>query len=369
MRILRYRGNSDYILLSIIIILIIFGLIFLASVSSPLGKNEFNDSYYYLKRQILYGFLPGLIGFIITYLFFSEKYKKFALFFLILNIFLLVLVKFSPLGVKAGGASRWLTIGPITFQPSEILKITYILYIAAWLSNIRAKRTTDITYGFLPFLFISGIMGFLLYIQPSTTIIIILLSTGFILYLISGIRFKYIFLTILICGLIFSISIFFDQGYRLQRIKSFWNNNLDIYGSGYHSYQAMITIGSGGWFGFGFGKSTTKTTTLPESLSDSIFAVIAQELGFVGSGLLIFLLSALVFRLFYLALKAKDKFRQLVLVGFGLIIGIQSIIHISVLIGFFPITGIPLPFISYGGTSLAVFMTMTGIALNISRKY
>lgn len=369
MSFLKYRGNSDYILLSIIVTIIVFGMIFLTSVSSSLGKNKFNDSYYYLKRQILYGFLPGLLGFILAYLFFSEKYKKFALLFLILNIFLLVLVKFSPLGVKAGGASRWLSIGPLTFQPSEILKITYILYVAAWLSNIRAKRTSDITYGLFPFLVISGIMGFLLYIQPSTTIVFILLFTGLILYLISGIRLKYIFLTILICGLIFYISIFFDQGYRLQRIKSLWNGDFDIYGPGYHRYQALVTIGSGGWFGFGFGKSTTKNTTLPESLSDSIFAVIAQELGFVGSGLLIFLLSALVFRLFYLALKIKDKFRQLILVGFGLIIGIQSIIHISVLVGFLPMTGIPLPFISYGGTSLAVFITMSGIALNISRKY
>jgi cell division protein FtsW len=363
------RGQPDYYLFGLIFILTIFGLIILNSASSSLAQQKFGDSYYYFKRQILYGFLPGILGFLFTYFFSYKNYKKIALILLLLNIILLILVKFSPLGLSLGGSSRWLKIGPISFQPSEFLKITYILYIAAWLSNVRAARTSNIEKGFLPFILISGLIAFLLYIQPATSIIIIILGSGFVLYFIGGAKLKYIFLGIFLGIIGLGILLLFHtDSYRFNRIYSFLNPNADIYGSAYHGNQALITIGSGGILGFGFGKSTTKVKILPEPLGDSIFAVAAQELGFIGAASLVIILALLIFRLFWLAIKHKDRFGQLILCGFGLIIAIQSIIHIAVLVGLFPVTGIPLPFVSYGGTSLAVFMTMSGIALNISKN-
>ena len=360
--------EPDYFLFAISFILIVAGLIILASASSSLGQSKFNDSYYFLKRQILYGFLPGILGFFIAYFFPYQKYKKLALYFLLLNIILLILVKFSPLGFAAGGSARWLRLGPITFQPSELLKITYIMYIAAWLSNAKINRTGDINKGFIPFLTVSGIIALLLYIQPATSIIFILILSGIILYLIGGVRLKYFLGFILFGVALLSLGLLIDGGYRFKRITAFLDPSKDIYGSAYHLNQALITVGSGGWTGLGFGQSTTKAKTLPEPLGDSIFAVMAQELGFIGSLILIVLLFCLILRLFLLSFRAKDKFGQLILIGFGLIIGIQSIIHISVLIGLFPPTGIPLPFVSYGGTALAVFMTMMGIALNVSKR-
>ncbi len=366
-KLFKAAGSPDNFFLSLVIILTILGLVILASASFNLAKQKFDDSFFYLKRQILYGLLPGILGFLIAYFFPYEKYKKLALIFIFINIILLILVKFSPLGIKAGGAERWLSVGPISFQPSELLKITYILYIAAWLSNVKANRSRSFWNGFLPFLAISGLIGILLYIQPATSFILIILGSGIILYFVSGAHLKYslVFVLIGILGLAFIY--FFDGGYRLARIKTFLNPN-DIYGSGYHLRQALLTVGSGGFLGFGFGKSTTKEGALPEPIGDSIFAVLAQELGFVGAGVFIVLLSLLVFRLFYLSLNAKNRFGQLILIGFGLIIGIQSIIHIFVLTGLFPPTGVPLPFVSYGGTSLAVLLTMCGIILNISKR-
>ncbi|MCX7589373.1 MAG: FtsW/RodA/SpoVE family cell cycle protein [Patescibacteria group bacterium] len=366
-KILKFNQSPDYFLLSLILILTIFGLIILASASSSIAQIKFGDSFYYLKRQITYGLLPGILCFIFAYFFPYKYYKKIIFGLLLFNIFLLILVKFSPWGVNFGGSSRWLKVGPIIFQPSEFLKITYIIYIAAWLSNVKNNRITDFQNGFIPFLIISGTIGFLLYIQPATSIIIILLLSGSILYFISGAKLKY-FVLLFFLGIIgFSILFLFDSGYRFARIKNFINPS-DVYGGAYQSTQALITIGSGGLTGFGFGKSTTKARTLPEPLGDSIFAVASQELGFIGAGSLVLLLAFLVIRLFVLALKSKDRFGQLILCGFALIFGLQSIIHIAVLIKLFPITGIPLPFVSYGGTFLTVVLFMSGTALNISKK-
>ena len=367
-KIFSFSRKPDYFLFTVFFVLVIFGLVILDSASSSIGKAKFNDTYYYLKRQILYGVLPGILGFLIAYFFPYQKYKKLALFFLLINIFLLVLVKFSPLGVSAGGASRWLRLGPISFQPSELLKITYIIYISAWLSNTRINRTGDFIKGFLPVVIISGIIGVLLYIQPATSIIFILIGSGTILYFIGGVRWKYFIIFALFAVIGLSVFLYLDNGYRFKRIIAFLDPSKDIYGSAYHLNQALITIGSGGWTGLGFGQSTTKSKTLPEPIGDSIFAVMAQELGFVGAVTLIALLMMLVWRIFYLSFKTKDKFGQLILIGFGLIISIQSIVHIGVLIRLLPPTGVPLPFVSYGGTALAVFMTMMGIALNVSKR-
>jgi len=360
----RIGHHPDYFLLAVIFLLIALGLVILTSASSELGKLRYNDSYYFLKHQLLYGLLGGLIGFIFTYYFHYENYKKLAFVFLLLNIGLLAFV-FTNFGVSFGGASRWLRIGPVAFQPSELLKITYILYLAAWLSSSKTERMHNISEGLLPFLIISGLMASLLILQPATSMVMILLLTGGVMYFLSGISWKNIFIATGL-GLAVFAAVIYSTPYRLQRITTFLNPEKDPQGSGYQINQALIAIGSGGWSGVGYGKSATKGV-LPAPMDDSIFAIAAQELGFIGSTSLVILFAALVYRLTWLARRVRDRFGFLILMGFAFIIAFQSVVNIAAISGFIPLTGIPLPFVSYGGTALAVFITMSGVAINISK--
>jgi len=359
------RHKPDYLLVVFIFIIIVFGLVMLVSASSDLAKMEFGNSYFYLKHQLLTGILPGLILFFITSNFYYVFYKKLAVPFFILNLFLLILV-FSPLGVTAGGASRWLNLG-IVFQPSELLKITLIIYMAAWLSG-NDKRKSSFWFGYIPFLLICLLVSGLLIIQPATSIVAILMFSVMAIYFASGARFYYIIITALLAILLFAGMVqFTPDSYRVKRIMSFIDSSQNVLGSSYHINQAQIAIGSGSLLGVGFGESTTKIRYLPEPIGDSIFAVMAEELGFVGASALILCFLILITRIFIIAKKTRDNFGQLLLVGFGSLIGIQAFMNIGAISGFTPLTGVPLPFISYGGTALAVFMTISGIIVNITK--
>ncbi len=356
--------RPDYFLLAVIFLLVMFGLVMLSSASSELGKIKFDDSYYYLKHQLLNGFVIGLTGFLLGYKLNYQYYRKFALILFIASLGLLALV-FTPLGVSSGGATRWIKLGPVIFQPAEILKLTFIMYLAAWLNNPNVQRGKNFLQGFVPFLAISAVMAVLLILQPATSMVVVLIGSGLIVYFLSGAKIK--FLAILMAlGLIgFGLVVYFTP-YRLKRVVSFFRPQ-NIQEESYHLNEALIALGSGGVGGVGFGESRTKTNYLPAAVDDSIFAVIGEELGFIGAGGLIAVLGLLTFRLFWIAYKLRDQFGRLLLVGFGALIGIQSIINIGAMSGLLPLTGVPLPFISYGGTALAIFMVMSGVALNVSK--
>jgi cell division protein FtsW len=345
-------------------LLVAGGLVVLSTASSNLGEVKFGDSYYYLKHQILYGLTLGIIGFLLASRLDYRQLKKAAFPLLIVSIGFLVLV-FTPLGVSGGGATRWIGFGPAIFQPGELLKITYIMYLAAWLSGAKRQRTEDMKTGLFPFLIVSGVIALLLFLQPATSIVIILIGSGGVLYLFSGAPFKYLAtcagIGVVVIGLLVLLT-----PYRMARITSYFNGNKDTERSGYHVTQSLIAIGSGGFTGVGYGKSTTKISFLPTPADDSIFAVAAEEFGFIGSSIIVFLFGALVVRLYMLAWKTKDTFGQLMLVGFGTIILSQSFVNMAAISGLGPLTGVPLPFISYGGTALAIFMTMIGISANVS---
>ncbi|MFA6354332.1 MAG: FtsW/RodA/SpoVE family cell cycle protein [Candidatus Paceibacterota bacterium] len=357
--------NPDYFLMALFFVLVIFGLAMIASASSELGKIKFNDTYYFLKHQILSGLLIGLIGLVLAYKINYHLYKKFALPFLIGSICLLALV-FTKFGVASGGASRWLQFGSLQFQPAELLKLTFILYLAAWLSNSKINRKGKFIEGMLPFLVIVGVISVLLLLQPATSIVVILIGSALIIYFTSGAKFKYFAVLLGLGVAVLGLIVIFTP-YRLTRIMTFLNLKNDNLGSNYHVNEAKIAIGSGGIFGVGYGESKTKASRLPAPIDDSIFAVTGEELGFVGSGSLVVVFGLLVFRLLMVAKNLSDRFGQYLLIGFASIIGIQSIINIGAISGLFPLTGIPLPFISYGGTAMAVFLTMAGISMNISR--
>jgi cell division protein FtsW len=364
-RVSKIGHHPDYFLMALIALLTVAGLVILASASSELGKLKFNDPYYYLKHQITYGLSAGIIGFIVGIKIHYQLWKKVALALLLLNIAFLIMV-FTAFGYSAGGASRWLRMGPIVFQPSEFLKLTFIIYLAAWLANSKVDRLRDPWSGLLPFFVICAIIGGLLILQPATSTVIILLTSGIIIYFLSGAPIRYL-LAIGLVGFVAFGVVIWSTPYRLQRVLDFFNPERDILGSGYQRDQTLIAVGSGGLWGMGYGKSTSKATTLPTPIDDSIFAVAAQELGFVGASSLAVLFGLLVFRFFWLARNVRDRFGHLVLIGFGSVIALQSLVNMAAIVGLLPITGVPLPFISYGGTALAVFLTLSGIALNISK--
>lgn len=364
----RQKGGHapDYVFLSTLGILVVFGLLMLSSASSDLGKIKFDDTFYYLKHQIYYGLLPGALGFLFAAFLHYKRWQTYALHLLVISVAALLLV-FTPLGIHAGGATRWINVGPISLQPAELLKLTFIVYMAAWLSGKRTKRQTSFKEGYLPFLFISGFIALLIVLQPATTTVAVIMLASLIVYFMSGAKFRYIAMTVVLgfIGLAMLIAI---TPYRAERVMNYINpGKADVLGKGYHRSQALIAIGSGGPIGVGFGQSTTKYKFLPEPIGDSIFAVIAEELGFAGSIFVLAMFILLFTRGLLIASRIKDKFGQLTVIGIISVIAIQTFINIGAISGILPLTGVPLPFISYGGTALAIFLTMMGVVANISK--
>lgn len=356
----------DYVFLSTLGILVVFGILMLSSASSDLGKIKFNDTFYYLKHQIYYGLVPGIIGFLFASFVHYKKWQSYALYLLLGSVAALLLV-FTPLGIRAGGATRWITLGPISLQPAELLKLTFILYMAAWLGGKRTKRQTSFTEGYLPFIGISGFVALLIVLQPATTTVAVIMLASLIVYFMSGAKFRYIALTIVL-GFLGLAMLVMTTPYRAERVMNYFNpEKVDILGDGYHRDQALTAIGSGGILGVGYGQSTAKYKSLPEPIGDSIFAVIAEELGFIGSVSVMALFTLLFTRGLSIANKCKDKFGQLAVIGIISVIAIQTFINIGAISGTLPLTGVPLPFISYGGTALAIFLTMMGVVTNVSK--
>ena len=337
----------------------------LASASSALGQAQFNDSYFYLKHQLIYGLLPGVLGFLIGYFVSYERWKKIALPLLLVGIACLGLV-FTHFGLVLNGTNRWLRFGPVQFQPAEIVKLVYILYVAAWLSNARLKREHDIRKGLVPFLIVSGVIAGLLILQPATSTVAILLGSGLIVYFASGAPKRYL-IGIILLALFVIAAVVYVTPYRRARILGFMNQNADTQGQNYQVNQALIAIGSGGLWGVGYGRSATKAS-LPAAIDDSIFAVIGEELGFAGTAVLIVLFCLFALRLFWDSRRVGDRFGRLLLIGIGTVISVQAFVNIASTAGVVPLTGVPLPFVSYGGTALAVFLTMSGIALNVTKN-
>jgi cell division protein FtsW len=357
-------GTPDYFLMAALCILLVFGLAMLSSASSGLGKQLFNNSYYYLEHQLMFGLAIGLVGFLVGYFVPYYKFKNVAFILLLISMVALVLV-FTPLGTAASGSTRWLRFGPLSFQPSELMKFTYILYLAAWLSNSK-KRSTDFQTGLLPFAIVSGVMAVLLILQPATSTVAILLGAGLVVYFVSGAPWKYI-LGIIGIAVAAVVLLIFVTPYRMARITGFLNQSANTQGENYQVNQSLIAIGSGGLWGVGYGQSATKDSYLPTPIDDSIFAVVAEELGFIGAGCLVALFAIVTFRMFWLARRTGDQFGRMILIGFGTVIALQAFVNMASISGIIPLTGVPLPFVSYGGTALAVFITMSGVVLNVTR--
>lgn len=356
--------RPDYVVIFCAAFLIAFGIVMLSSASSDMGRARFGDTYYYVKHQLLYGLSIGLIGFFVAAKTYYGALQRVALPLFIASLIALLLI-FSPLGFAAGGAERWLRIGSITVQPAELLKLTLVIYLAAWLAKDK-ERPSGFSRGYAPFLAVLAIIGSILLAQSTTSTFIILAAVAGAVYFASGARPVYLLLTAVL-GATIILAVSYATPYRWSRIMAFIDPESNPQSAGYHITQSRIAIGSGGVWGVGLGESTTKIKYLPEPIGDSIFAVIAEELGFVGGATVALLLGTLSVRTLMLSRRLQNRFGQLLLVGFGTLIGIQAFVNIGAISGMIPLTGMPLPFISYGGTGLAVYMTMVGIITNISK--
>ncbi len=352
----------DTLLLSVTGLLLLIGLIFLVSSSSYQGVKKFNDSLYYVKHQVLYGLLPALIIFGVLLWLPFRYYQQHAFALLIIGLVGLGLV-FTHLGLSAGGATRWLQIGAASFQPVEFFKVFFVIYLAFWFHHFRRPTKNQ----FILFLLIVGGSIFLILIQPNTSAAVLISATAFIMYVASGARLSHVFIVAPVILAIFALLIF-STPYRLERFLTFLHPNADPLGSGYHVNQSLTALGSGGLTGVGFGKSTTKINFLPEPMTDSIFAIIGEEIGLIGSLGVLTLITMLIIRMFLLSLKTRSAFGRLTIVGFASILGSQSLLNISAVSGLIPFTGVPLPFISYGGSALIANLAMIGITLHIARN-
>ena len=360
------EGGPDYVLGGALLLIVLLGLVALSSASSDLAKIRFNDTYYYLKHQLLYGGSLGILGFFLGTFVYYRTYKNFSLPLLLLSLGLLAVALWSSFGVSLGGAVRWLQIGPITVQPSEILKFTAILYLAAWLSQSGVRKNKIFSVRFLVLFLLMGATGVLLVLQPATSSVFIIATASFIMLVMSGIKFRYIAGFFLVAAIALSVIIYVSP-YRRDRIVSFLSPQENVETLGFHADQALTTIGSGGLTGVGYGKSTNKYRYLPAAIDDSIFAIIAEEFGFIGSTVFIGLFFAIVARGLFISRRVRDDFGRLLIIGIASLIGIQAFVNMAAISGLIPLTGVTLPFISYGGTSLVVFMTMGGIMINISK--
>ena len=358
-------GKPDFVLLSLASVLVVFGLIVLSSASSVVAFDKWGNSFYLVKHQIFFGLIPGLIFFIVAlrtpYIF----WRKIALPFLGVTVALLILILIPGFGSSLGGSRSWLILGGVSFQPSELAKIVMIFYLAAWFER-KDKMVKDFGYGFVPFLCILGMIVLLLVLQPDVGTMTIVVAIAMIMYFVAGAAWRHV---VAIGGLglaLLGILIKFAP-YRAARLMTFVRPELDPQGVGYHINQALLAVGSGGFFGLGFGQSRQKFRYLPEVSGDSIFAVMAEELGFFITAAFIVILFLLLRRLIRLAVQAPDAFSRFVIVGVTAWFGIQGLVNISAMLGLMPLTGLPLPLISYGGTSLALSLFALGVVGNISK--
>lgn len=359
------KNNPDFLLLGLSCSLIIFGVLILGSVSSSFSLSKAGNPFYFLSHQLILGLLPGLLFGFVAYLFPLQKLKKWSVPLFLGSILLLLLVFFPVIGGQVKGAYRWVGFGPVSIQPSEFLKVGFIVYLASWLSSRLEQKKK---HGFLaPFIAMLGAVALLLLLQRDVSTLGIITLVGIIMYFIAETPLWHI-LFMAVGGFSALFLMVRLAPYRFTRFTTFLNPNLDPLGTGYHIKQALIGIGSGGITGVGLGLSFQKFGVLPEPMSDSIFAIFAEEMGFLGAAVLLLLFFAFVWRSFVVAKRIQDRFSKFVAIGIASWIGLQAFINIGSMVGILPLAGIPLPFISYGGSALVAELIGLGLLLNISKQ-
>lgn len=349
----------DALLLFLVVFLTLFGLLMIYNVSSYVAFRDFGDKYYYLKEQSLWVVLGFLgLGFF-SFLNYRRLYNL-ALPLLLVAIFLLILVFIPGIGVSVLGARRWIDAGAFVLQPAEFVKLSLAIYLAAWFSKKEKGR-------FFSFLLLLGVVVFLVMLQPDMGTAVIIFSLALIVYFLEGANILHLLLLMPVVGLLGFLFIKLEP-YRAARLSAFLNPSQSLESSAYHTKQILIALGMGGLTGVGLGNSLQKYAYLPEVTTDSIFAIIAEEIGFLGALVLIILFLLVIWRGFFIAVKTQDKFGKLLAGGIISFLAVQMFINLAAQTALIPLTGVPLPFISYGGSSLIVDLCAVGILLNISKQ-
>lgn len=355
----------DTPLLIATVALFVGGFLVLGSASMIIAEKNFGNLGYYAIRQLLFGGVFGGIGCFVASRIHYRVWRKLALPLMMVSFILLAVLFVPDISYSAGGARRWIQLGGISFQPSELLKLSFIIYLASWL-DVRKKEASTISYGMIPFAIMLSLVSIFLVMQPDIGTLGIIALTALSLYFLGGGKVSQI-TALIFAGLTAFYFIVQLAPYRLHRILVFLNPRSDPQGFGYQINQALIAIGAGGFWGLGFGKGLQKYNYLPEPMGDSIFAIFAEEMGFIGTLFLIGLFLFFCIRGFSIAKRAPDQLGKLIAAGITIGIVLQAFINMAAISGLLPLTGIPLPFISYGGTSLAITLTSVGILLNISK--
>lgn len=361
----KKRKSVDTILLSIIAILVGGGFLIFSSASLGLLAREGASFASVAFSQFLFGIIGGTVAMFLTSNIYYRHWRKYAFYIFLFTLLLTAAVFIPGLGLTHGGATRWLDLGFTTLQPSELLKIGFVIYIATWFSGMYGK-VEDWRFGLLPFGIVVGLVGGVMLLQPDTDTFMIIAAAGMAMYVTAGAKWRDVLL-IAITGILMLAVLAIARPYVMDRLTTFLHPEDDPLGSGYQIQQSLIAVGSGGPFGRGFGQSIQKFDYLPEAIGDSIFAVYAEEFGFLGTVLLVAGFVFFCLRGYRTATHAEDMFGTLLVVGFITMITIQAFLNIGSMIGIAPLSGLPLPFISHGGTALFATLAALGIVLNVSR--
>ena len=358
--------GADIQFLVAVYILLAFGLLMVLSASSPIAfasEATNHDSFYYFKKQLLWAIL-GSVGMFVTANYDYRKLKKWALPALCGSILLLLLVLVPGIGRKINDARRWIYIGPINFQPSEVAKIAMIVFFSYSLSkNYKELKNFSV---FIMYIAIIGVVAVIIMMEPHFSCTMLIVASCVVLLFVAGAKIGHF---ILLCLPVIPVLILvvIKSPYRLARVLSFLDPFEDIQGSGWQVVQSLYAIGSGGIFGAGLGQSRQKYLNIPEPQNDFIFSILAEEFGLLGAILVSLMFIFLITRGVKIALKAPDLFGTLLTTGIISLIAIQALVNIAVVTSSIPVTGMPLPFFSYGGTALAITMAEMGIVLNVSK--
>jgi cell division protein FtsW len=358
------NGKFDLPLSLLIGILVIVGLVIVSSATAVLSKTVAGKDNAFFYNQLQSAGLGLIVLFIVSKVNY-QFWRKLAKPFLFVNYILLIALFIPGIGSNHNGSTRWITFGSFNFQPSEFVKLGMILFLASWLAGL-GDDIKDFKKGLLPFLGLVGSAAVLILKQPDmgTTMVVVLTSS--IIFFVAGASFKHL-AGLIGVGLTGIASLIIFEPYRLARLTTFLDPSKDKSGAGYQINQALIAIGSGGILGLGFGKSRQKFNYLPEAATDSIFAVISEELGFIRTALILIIFLAFIYRAYKVASTVEDKFGRLVAIGITSMIASQVVINIFAIMSLMPLTGVPLPFISLGGSNLITLLFSCGILLNISR--
>ncbi len=355
----------DRFFLTIVLLLVFFGAAMFVSASLGILMKNKQLFYSVLFNQIVLGFGLGFLGMYLVYKINYKFWRKYSFYIFLGSILLTAAVFIPSLGWSRFGAERWIEIGSLRFQPVEFLKFGFVIYFAAWLAWAKS-RVQDFKFGILPLGIMLTVIAFILFNQPDTKSFILIAIAGISMLFISGVSMKYISLLGAGAIIVLSILVFFTP-YLQERVKTFIDPSQDPQGSSYQIQQSLIAIGSGGILGRGYGQSIQKFSYLPEPQGDSIFAVLGEELGFVGSVAIIVLYLLFVLRGLRIANNSPDLFSRLLVSGIVILVVAQSFMNIASVTGVFPLTGVPLVFMSHGGTSLMVYLMAIGLVFQISK--